>query len=130
MSLNNRISCVVVISIFGFNKYWHTVFNLMELNMSPTFKQFLQSETINSVIKIILPAIQWNKDNSLTQVGNDKTGNIQEHNFKAKWDALQSRNMISFFFCSGHRDQISCSLFGGFSKPRTAATQSLDTVLM
>ena len=50
MSLNNRISCVVVISIFGFKKYWKTVFNLMELNMSPTFKQLLQAETVNDKI--------------------------------------------------------------------------------
>ena len=32
------------------------------------------------------------------------------------------------FFGSGHRDQIACSLLGGFSKPRAAATQSLDSV--
>ena len=32
-------------------------------------------------------------------------------------------------FNSGHRDQIECSLLGGFSKPRTAATQSLDSGL-
>ena len=35
---------------------------------------------------------------------------------------------LSFFFWSGHRDQIACSLLGGFSKPRTAAIQSLDSV--
>ena len=40
MSLNNRISCVVGISIFGFN--------LMELNMIPNFKQFLQVKTVNT----------------------------------------------------------------------------------
>ena len=48
MVLNNRISCVVRISIFEFNKYWQTVFNSMELNMSPTFKQFLQAKTANA----------------------------------------------------------------------------------
>ena len=32
-------------------------------------------------------------------------------------------------FNSGHRDQIACSLLGGFSKPRIAATQSLDSGL-
>ena len=48
MSLNNRISCVVGISIFGFKKYWQKVFNLMELNMSPTFKQFFQAKTDNA----------------------------------------------------------------------------------
>ena len=32
------------------------------------------------------------------------------------------------FFGSGHRDQIACSLLGGFSKTRTAAIQSLDSV--
>ena len=29
MSLNNRIDCVVGISIFWFNKYWKQIFNLM-----------------------------------------------------------------------------------------------------
>ena len=47
-SLKNRIYCVAGISIFGFKKYWHTVFNLMELNMIPTFKQFSQDETVNA----------------------------------------------------------------------------------
>ena len=37
-SLNNRICCVVEISIFRLKKYWHTVYNLMELNVSPTLK--------------------------------------------------------------------------------------------
>ena len=37
--------------------------------------------------------------------------------------------LSSSFFCSGHRDQIACSLLGVFSKARTAATQSLDSSL-
>ena len=47
MSLNNRISCVVGISIFGFNTYWKKVFRLMEIQKTQTFEQFLQSETLN-----------------------------------------------------------------------------------
>ena len=48
MRLNSKISCVVIISIFGFKKYWQTVFNFMELDMSPTFKQLLNARTIDS----------------------------------------------------------------------------------
>ena len=48
MSLNSRIYCVVVISIFLFEKYRRMVFGLMELNIRPTFKQFLQEKTINA----------------------------------------------------------------------------------
>ena len=48
MSLNNRISCVVEISIFGFKTYWKQVFNLMEIQITQTFKQFLQAETLNA----------------------------------------------------------------------------------
>ena len=48
MILNNRISCVVGISILGFKKYWQIVFNLMDLNMSPTFKQFVQAKIVNA----------------------------------------------------------------------------------
>ena len=48
MSLNNMISCVVGISIFGFRKYWQRVFILMELSMSPTFKKFLLEEAVNA----------------------------------------------------------------------------------
>ena len=40
MSLNNMIACVVGISIFGVKKYWKQT--------SPTFKQFLKSETLNT----------------------------------------------------------------------------------
>ena len=48
MSLNNRISCVVGMSIFGFKTYWKQVFNFMEIQTTPTFKHFLQAETINA----------------------------------------------------------------------------------
>ena len=48
MSLNNRISCVVAISIFGFNTYCKRVFNFMDIKTTPNFKQFLQSKTINT----------------------------------------------------------------------------------
>ena len=48
MILNNRISCVVGISIFGFKTYWKQVFALMEKQTTQTFEQFLQAETINA----------------------------------------------------------------------------------
>ena len=38
--------------------------------------------------------------------------------------------IIFSFFKSSHRHQIACSLLGGFSKPRTATTQSLDSGLL
>ena len=37
-------------------------------------------------------------------------------------------SIIFLSFWSGYRDQIACSLLGGFSKPRTVATQSLSSV--
>ena len=46
ISLNNRISCVVGISIFGFKTYWKQVFDLMEIQTTQTFKQFLQAVLI------------------------------------------------------------------------------------
>ena len=48
MSLNNRISCIVGISIFGFKKYWEQVFNLMDIKKTPTLTDFLQAETLNT----------------------------------------------------------------------------------
>ena len=48
MSLINRISCVVGISIFGFKTYWKQVFNLMEIHTTQTFKQLLQAKTFNA----------------------------------------------------------------------------------
>ena len=48
MSLNNRISCVVGIFIFGFKTYWQRVFNLVEIKTKLTFKQFLQDKTLNA----------------------------------------------------------------------------------
>ena len=48
MILNNRISCVVGISIRGFKTYWKQVFDLMEIQTSSTFEHFLQAETLNA----------------------------------------------------------------------------------
>ena len=48
MSLNNRISCVVGMSIFGFKTYRKQVLNLMEIQTSSMFEQFLQAETLNA----------------------------------------------------------------------------------
>ena len=48
VSLNNRISCVVGLSIFEIKTYWKRVFNLMSFKTTPTFKQFLQAKTINT----------------------------------------------------------------------------------
>ena len=48
MSLNNRILCIVGISIFGFKKYWEHVFNLMDIKTKPTLTDFLQAETLNA----------------------------------------------------------------------------------
>ena len=48
MSVNNSISYVVGISIFGFETYWKQVFNLMEIQTSQTFKLFSQDEIINA----------------------------------------------------------------------------------
>ena len=48
MSLNNRISCIVGISIFVFKKYWKRVFHLMEKQTTPTLEQLLKAETINA----------------------------------------------------------------------------------
>ena len=47
MSLNNRISYMVGISIFGFKAYWKWVFNLMEIKTTPAFKILLQDETLD-----------------------------------------------------------------------------------
>ena len=48
VSLNNRISCIVGISISGFKTYWKRVFYLMEIQTTSTFEQFLQAETLNA----------------------------------------------------------------------------------
>ena len=48
MSLNNRISCVVGISLFGFKTYWKQLFNLIEIQRTQTFKHFLQAKTLNA----------------------------------------------------------------------------------
>ena len=48
MTLNNRISCIVGISIFGFKTYWEQVFNLMDKKTTQTLTDFLQAETLNS----------------------------------------------------------------------------------
>ena len=47
ISLNNRIYFVVGIYIIGFKTYWKQVLYLNEIQKTQTFKQFLQSETLN-----------------------------------------------------------------------------------
>ena len=46
--LNNMISCVAGISIFGFKTYWKQVFNLRVIQTIPTFKQLFQAKTLNA----------------------------------------------------------------------------------
>ena len=48
MILNNRISCIVGISIFVFEIYWKRVFALMDIQTTSTFEHFLQAETLNA----------------------------------------------------------------------------------
>ena len=48
MSLNNRILCVVGIYISGFKTYWKQLFDLMEIQTTKTFEQFLRAETLNN----------------------------------------------------------------------------------
>ena len=48
MILNNRISCVVGISIFAFKTYWKLVFALMGIQTTSTFEQLLKAETLNA----------------------------------------------------------------------------------
>ena len=44
MILNSIISCVLVIPILGFHKYWHKVFYVIDVDMSPTLIQLFQSK--------------------------------------------------------------------------------------
>ena len=46
--LNNKISCVVGIFIFGFKKYWKQVFDLKEIQTTQNFKHFFQSKIPNA----------------------------------------------------------------------------------
>ena len=48
MILISRISCVFGIPISGFKKERQAVFGLMEINVSPALKTFLQSKIIKS----------------------------------------------------------------------------------
>ena len=43
MILNNMISCVVGISIFGFKTYWKRVFNLMNIKNNTNLQTVLAS---------------------------------------------------------------------------------------
>ena len=42
--------------------------------------------------------IQCKNTERLSQAGNDKTTNLQEHNCKAKWDGLHSMDTVSNIF--------------------------------
>ena len=48
MSLNSRIFFVVGLSVFVFDRHLQVVFDLVDLNISQTFKQLVQAKTINA----------------------------------------------------------------------------------
>ena len=58
MSLNSKISCVVRVSIFVFYRYWPEVFDLVDLNIRPTFKQSLQAKKSTPKKIILVPILQ------------------------------------------------------------------------
>ena len=96
ISLHNRISCVVGISIFGFNTYWKWVFNLMDIKNNTNLKTVLVIQNTQRQEKqVTLSIIQFQKTEILPQAGNDKTTNLKERNCKAKWDGLYSRDTVS-----------------------------------
>ena len=102
MNLKNRIFCVVGISIFRFKKYWQTVFNLMELNMSPTFKPKQSTPKKNKSYYQLYDV----KNEILPQAVNDETANIREHTCKVKWDGLHSRNTLLNKSCQNGQSKI------------------------
>ena len=72
MSLNNRISCVVRMSIFGFKTYWKQVFNLMEIKKNVNLRTVLASiNTQRQEEEVILSTIRRQATESLPQAGND-----------------------------------------------------------
>ena len=87
------ISYVFGISIFGFDKYWQKLFEMMELKISPKFKKVLIAETINYEKKI-LPMIWYKYNESLPQAKHNKTTNIREHPCQTNWDGLHSQNTL------------------------------------
>ena len=65
-----------------------------------------------------------------TEILEDICDGSQSHpNVNKREACYKIRDRISFFFSSGHRNQITCSLLGGFSKPRAEVTRFLDSVL-
>ena len=92
--LNSGISCEGGIPIFGFDKYHKKVFDLMEINMIPTFEQLLHAKKINTKKNKSYYQQYDVKNENLPNADNYETTNIQAHNCEVKWDRLQSRNMI------------------------------------
>ena len=77
MSLNNMISCIVLISIFGFKTYWEQVFNLMDIKKNANLNRLLASRNTQRLEeKDILSTIRCQATESLPQEGNDQTASI------------------------------------------------------
>ena len=90
---------------------------------------------LKPVQKIIIPVVTVD-DEHVTQM----TGGDDNRKFSLHEDGLRlERDKVYYkvisqtaptevcVFKSGHRDQITCSLLGGFSKPRAEVIQSLDS---
>ena len=54
---------------------------------------------------------------------------VGNHFFSSNSDFLPNNGAVLFVFNSGHRNQVSCSLLGGFSKPIAEVIQLLDSSL-
>ena len=94
MSLNSRISCVARVSIFVFYRYWPEVFDLVDLNIRPTFKQSLQAKTINPEKNNLSTNSTMLKNKSLPQSGNNQPKYSRKHTCKVNCYGLHYWNNI------------------------------------
>ena len=84
-----RISCVVGISIFGLKAYWNQVFDLMEIQTTQTFENFLQAETLNAnKNNAYYQRYDINQLRAFHRQAMMKQKKLREHACKAKWYGL------------------------------------------
>ena len=108
--------------------FWPVLWSFNNWNIIQLSQNSTLYDKFDEIHQVVLDGISDNVA-SLVQCG--KYGSIKTTDVAANGFMLSCSYQKHMFlsFGLGHRDQIACSLLGGFSKPRTAATRSLDSVL-
>ena len=124
-SIHSKSNSTSLARINTYRKYIRATWKILPFNNIPT----------RVIIEVVIAIYMWIKMFPITDRISTKlclstlvTG-IQVNFKNIATSSLYLTPKHIFVFSSGHRDQITCSLLGGFSKPKAEVTRLLDSGL-